>query len=393
VSIASIPALREGDLVAVRLEPGPVWPGLVERVWEAGAALFPIDHRLQPPEVNELMIRACPTVVIDGGGATRLEDGVGVDPGVAIVVATSGTAGVPKLVQLARSAVERAVGGSALALEANPGEGWLCCLPLGHVGGLLVLLRSSLLGAPVTLHARFDPAAVARSPEVRFVSLVPTMLGRLLEEEVNLRHFRAILVGGDALPEDMRRSAERSGARIVQTYGLAESCGGVIYDGVPLPDVRVRIGDEGDIQLGGPTLMLGYRFDPGGTAGAFAEDGWLRTADAGGIVDGRLRVTGRMDDVIVTGGEKVWPEEVESVLRDHPKVADVAIAGRADPVWGSRVVAFVVPADSGSPLRLEELRAHAAGRLPGFRAPRELVVVAGLPRSPLGKLRRKRLPI
>jgi len=376
--------------VAVTVPPGPEWIRIVEEVWDAGAALFPVDHRLPQPEVRALLDRASPTVVHDAGGWTRVSAGEPADPRVALVVHTSGTGGALKLAQFDRAAVDAAVASSALALGATPHDRWLCCLPLAHVGGLLVVLRAVLLGAPVTVHPEFDPAAVAAERDAVFVSIVPTMLLRLLDANADLSHLRAILVGGSALSAGLRARAEGADARVVETYGLTESCGGVVYDGRPLAGTRARIDpkDQG-IQLRGPTLMLGYRFDGEGTAAAFTEDGWLRTFDAGLLdPEGRLRVLGRLDDLIKTGGERVWPNEVEHALRDHAKVADVSVAGRLDTEWGQRVVAYVVPADPASPPTLRELRDHVSITLPRHKAPRELVLVHELPRTASGKVRR-----
>lgn len=379
--------------MAVRLDPGPEWLGLIEAIWAAAAALLPLDHRLSHQSIEEQLAFARPTVVVDPGGGARLDEGRRVDPGVALVVATSGTAGQPKLVQLSRDAVEAAMASSALALEATPADGWLCCLPLGHIGGLLVLLRSVLLGAPVTIHPGFDPEAIRAHRGPVFTSLVPTMLLRLLDAGVDLGGYRAILVGGGPLPSALRGRAEREGVRIVETYGLTESCGGVVYDGLPLPGVQMRVGPAGSVQLAGRMLMLGYRFDPGATAQAFTQDGWLETRDAGELdAEGRLRILGRVDGVIVSGGEKVWPEEIEAVLREHPAVREVAVSGRLDPVWGQRVVAWVVP-DEGAPVpTLEDLRDFGAGRTARYRLPRELVLVEELPTTPLGKVRRGEVP-
>lgn len=381
-------ALDEGDVVAVALPPAPEWLDLVREIWDPGAALLPVDHRLPEGEKRALVQRARPTVVLSSDGWERRADGIPAEADVALVVSTSGTGGEPKLVQFDRAAIDAAVAASAMALEATPHDRWLCCLPLAHVGGLLVLLRGVLLGAPVTVHPRFDPAAVALERDVAFTSVVPTMLVRLLDAGVDLRGFRAILVGGAHLPFDVRERALAAGARLVETYGLTESCGGVVYEGRPLSGVRMRIDAECGIELSGPMMMLGYRFDAEGTARALTPDGWLRPGDAGEIdLDGRLQVIGRVDDLINSGGEKVWPQEVEAVLRTHPKVAEVLVRGRPDPEWGQRVVAWVVPTDAADPPTLEELRAHAARRLPRHKAPREIVPIEALPKTGPGKPR------
>ena len=385
--------LTTGDVVAVALSPGRDWLEIVTEVWEAGAALFPVDVRVPEPEFTTLVRSAKPTVVLSPSGWERTDDGEPADPGVALIVHTSGTAGRPKLAQFARSAVDAAVAASALALEATPRDPWLSCLPLAHVGGLLVVLRAVLLGAPVVLHEGFDVQGFAAERGTTFTSLVPTMLARLLDAEVGLTRYRAILIGGARLPHEQAARARAAGAHVVETYGLTESFGGVIYDGRPLPGVEMRIDADGGIELHGPTLMLGYRFDVGASRKAFTDDGWLRPGDAGEIdLEGRLHVIGRFDDRINTGGEKVWPEEVENALRRHPKVRDVGVGGRLDPEWGERVVAFVVPVDPADPPTLEELRDTAARSLPRYRAPRELVLVDELPRTGSGKLRRVALP-
>jgi O-succinylbenzoic acid--CoA ligase len=317
-----------------------------------------------------------------------------------MVIATSGVGGVPKLVELEPAAVAAAVSSSAVALGATSRDRWLCCLPLAHVGGLLVLLRAVVLGAPVVVRERFDPRIVPDA-EAEFTALVPTMLQRLLDARIDLTGFHSILVGGAPLREDLRERALAAGAPVVETYGLTESCGGIVYDGRPLSGTEVRVaadatergGTDGGIELRGPTLMRGYRLDRAATANAFTPDGWLRTGDAGRIDErGRLGVDGRIDELITTGGEKVWPGEVESVLSSHPGVAEVAVAGRPDAEWGRRVVAFVVPAHPDAPPSLDELRDHAARTVARFKAPRELVLVNVLPRTAFGKVRRAALP-
>ena len=179
----------------------------------------------------------------------------------------------------------------------------------------------------------------------------------------------------------------------MSSYGLTETCGGVVYDGTPFAGTRARIAVDGGVELYGPTLMEGYRRDPAATSVAFTLDGWLRTGDAGELADdGRLRVFGRLDEAIRTGAETVWPQEVEAAIGDHPKVKDVAAGGTPHPEWGRQVVAFVVPADAEDPPTLDELRAHAAERMPRFKMPRAIVVVEATPRTPSGKIRRSALP-
>jgi O-succinylbenzoic acid--CoA ligase len=386
--------LRERDLVAVTIAPGPEWPAVVAGVRHAGAALLPLDHRLRTTLLEAAIRRARPTVLRTPEGWSRRQAGVPVDEGVALVISTSGTAGAPKLVEFDGGAVDAAVSGSLAVLGATHSDPWLSCLPLAHVGGLLVVLRAAALGAPLRVLPRFDLGSIARAAEARFTSVVPTMLLRVLDAGLDLSGYRAILVGAGAMSPELRQRAEGGRAPIVQTYGLTESCGGVVYDGRPFPGVGLRIDPAtSGIELRGPTLMRGYRLDPDGTAEALGPDGWLRTADAGRLdPDGTLQVLGRLDDLIKTGGERVWPQEVEAALRGIPGIAEVAVAGRPDREWGQRVVAFVVPVEGNEPPDLGRLREHAADRLPGHALPRELVVLSEpLPRSASGKVRRNAL--
>jgi O-succinylbenzoic acid--CoA ligase len=217
-------------------------------------------------------------------------------------------------------------------------------------------------------------AEVARSGPT-LVSLVPTALDRM-----EASWFKAVVLGGAADPQSRP-------ANVVRTYGLTETGGGVVYDGVPLDGVEMRVVD-GQVQLRGPMLLRCYRdgVDPRDA------DGWLPTGDAGALAgDGRLVVAGRLADVVVTGGEKVWPDDLEPVLAAHPGVREVAVVGRADPEWGAVVVAVVVPADPAHPPSLESLRDLVKAARPAYAAPRRLELVEALPRTALGKVRRASL--
>lgn len=376
-------------MVACTRAPGPSWLTLLGAAWEAEAALAPIDHRLPAEETQRVVGRLQPTVLVTAEGTRRI-GGVASDMGLAVIVATSGSTGMPRFVELTRDAVSAAVSTSADALGATPADPWLCCIPVAHIGGLLVLLRHVVLGAPVVV-GPFSVDLVMNATDTRFISVVATQLRRLLDDGRELRHLRALLVGGAAFPADLRDAAGLRGLTAVATYGLTESCGGVVYDGRPLPGTSVRISAESEVQLHGPTLMRGYRFDEPATAAAFTDDGWLRTRDSGALdAHGRLTVQGRLDDAVITGGEKVWPQEVEAALETHPQVAEVLVRAQPDAEWGERVVAYVVPRNAAAPPTLEALRAHVAARLARFKAPRELVVVDRLERTALGKVRRVR---
>jgi O-succinylbenzoic acid--CoA ligase len=380
----------EGELVAYDLPAGAHWLDILEAHAGSGASFFPIDPRLGDREKRRLLDRARPTWLVTPDEEVTFAPPPALEPSRAwAVMATSGTSGDPRLADLPRAALGSAVATSLDALEVEATDPWVCVLGPAHVGGLLVLLRGVLGGAPVTVLDRFDPLRLVDvSPPGAHVALVPTMLHRLVEARMDLTAFGVLLVGGAALDPELRARAETAGGRVVSTYGLTETCGGIVYEGWPLPGTEVRIATDDRIEVRGPTLMDGYRDDPAATAAVFAVDGWLRTADIGERVGGRLRVLGRADDAIRTGALTVWPDEVESVLRGLAGVADVAVVGRPDEEWGQRVEAYVVPADPSSPPTLEALRERCRDRLANHEAPRAIHLVEELPRTAGGKLRR-----
>jgi O-succinylbenzoic acid--CoA ligase len=303
---------------------------------------------------------------------------------VAVVVPTSGSTGEPKGVLLTAANLLA----SARATATVVGEGqWLLALPSTHVGGLQVLVRSLLAGtAPVVLDGpttvpSFEAATARLTGPRRLVSLVPTQLARLVGSPA-LQEYDAVLLGGAAAPAELLQQAREAGVRVVTTYGMSETSGGCVYDGVPLPGVSVDV--DGRIRLRGPVVARGYRLRPDLTAQLFDGDRFT-TSDVGALVDGRLVVHGRADDVVVTGGENVAPAAVEAALATHPSVVEVAVVGVPDDEWGARVVAVVV---LRGPLTLEQAREHAALTLPRTHAPRELRVVDALPLLPSGKIDR-----
>jgi O-succinylbenzoic acid--CoA ligase len=370
------------QLVALAAGGGDAFPGRLTQAWDDGDAVLPVDPRLPGPAVNRLFAKLAPSFFVDTEGERhRLGGGRSVGGGDALVVATSGSTGEPKGVVLTHDAVTASALATSARLGVDPGtDRWLACLPLAHIGGLGVVTRALATDTGLTVHDRFDATAVeeqARHRGATLVSLVPTALLR-----IDPSVFRTVVLGGSRPPEG------GVGANVVTTYGLTETGSGVVYDGVPLDGVEVRIVD-GEIQVRGPMLLRCYRDDHDPKVAG----GWLPTGDAGTFEgDGRLTVLGRRADMIITGGENVWPQAVEDVLGGHPDVADVAVAGRPDPEWGHRVAAWVVPADSSRPPTLSSLRAFAAEQLPSYAAPRQLILVAALPRTALGKLARHRLP-
>ena len=358
------------------------------------------------PRLVSVLAGASPAVLpvpaTDEREAQRLRDalvpGTEIEAAAALVVATSGTTGTPKGAMLSASAL-RASGNATHDRLGGPGT-WLLALPAHHIAGMQVLLRSVLANTdPVILDvgAGFDPsdlpAAVARMSGRRYTSLVPTQLIKALDDPAAteaLTQFDAVLLGGAATPVPLRERAVAAGISIVRTYGMSETAGGCVYDGVPLDGTRLRIDsghiDSGRVVLGGATVALGYRGWPDHPA--FAEHGWFRTDDAGRLTDGVLSIEGRLDEAISTGGLTVVPQVVEAALATHPAVRECAVAGLDDTRLGQRVVAAVV---ASSAVTLAELREHVALTLDPTAAPRELYLVDALPIRGPGKLDRARL--
>lgn len=353
-----------GRVVIADTGDGAAFVDLLQRAWDDGDAILPIDARL-PSAAREAVL-----------AAARADEPV--DDGDALVVATSGTTGAPRCAVLTHDAVRASAAATSSHLAVDPSvDRWLACLPLAHVGGLGVVTRALLTGTPLTAHGGFDPDAVARAARVdgcTLVSLVPTALRRLPPDVAT--SFRVIVLGGSSMPDELP-------SNVVTTYGMTETAGGIVYDGRPLDGVEVRIVD-GAIEVRAPMVLRCYR---DGTDPKRA-DGWLPTGDAGELAQDRLVVHGRIGDVVVTGGEKVWPAAVERVLARHPSVAEVAVVGRPDTEWGARVVAVVVPRRGAVPPTLDALREHVRAELPAYAAPRELELVDELPRTTIGKVRR-----
>jgi o-succinylbenzoate---CoA ligase len=372
-------------------------PRLIELLGAAldgsGPAILPLDAGLPAARLAELLDTLAPDTVEDAGGVTTVRSGqrVGVAEGTAVVIGTSGSTGGPKGVELSAAALLHSARASLARIGARPGERWLCCLPATHIAGLQVLVRSLVSGTEPVLAERADPAVVAVCG-CAHVSLVPAQLRRLIAEDGGgvgadrpspLAGFRSVLLGGAAAPAGLLGAARAAGLPVVTTYGMTETCGGCVYDGLPLDGVRVAVRDDdaGRIWIAGPVLFSGYR-----PAGPALRDGWFRTGDLGHVDEaGRLTVRGRADDIINTGGHKVVPGEVAAALQSLPGVRDVAVVGQPDPEWGETVVAVVVPDDPGGAPTLELIRLHVQQRLPRYAAPNRVVEVDAIPMLPSGK--------
>ncbi len=352
-----------------------------------GAVAVPIDLRLREDE-QQARTAGAVTVVSEplDGAPAPLRQAVALEE-IATIMHTSGTAAAPRPVALSYDNWLWNAIGSALALGLDPQERWLCPMPLAHVGGLSVQLRSAIYATTVVLHDRFDTEAVlgalmdpARA--VTLVSLVPTMLARLLD--AGLREpptLRWALLGGGPIAPALLVAAGAAGVNVAPSYGMTEACSQIATNGLALLGTELRIADDGEILVRGPSVARG----------ALGDDGWLHTGDLGALDGrGRLTITGRKADRIVSGGENIAPAEVEAVLLEHPAVADAAVVGVPDPEWGEAVAAYVV-LRAGMASDGEALRAHCARTLAGFKVPKAIRLVSGLPRGETGKLRRRDL--
>lgn len=415
---------RAGERVAIALPAGLCFAQALHACLLLGAVAVPIDTRLTPRERAPLAEDA--TVLIEeplrsaAGGSPRsrrVAAPLARDEhdlaAAAVVLHTSGSSSAPRPVELTYGNLLWSALGSAVALDLDPRERWLCALPVSHVAGLAILVRSAIYATTAVVHERFETDHVLhalRAHEITLVSLVATTLERLLDAGLTRpRHLRCALTGGGPVPAALRERSRAAGVPVSLTYGLTEACSQVTttpralleregpVPGPPLFCVRTRIAPpeeeptaegpwkqprEGEILIAGPTVAPASR----------GHDGWLHTGDLGVLDEhGRLRVTGRQAETIISGGENVAPAEVEAVLEAHPDVLEAAVVGRPDPGWGETVTAIVVPRVGRAPAG-EALRAHCARSLAPYKVPRQIVLRAGpLPRTRSGKLLRRKL--
>jgi O-succinylbenzoic acid--CoA ligase len=393
--------VRRGGTVVLEIPPGAEIVVCLHALMKLGAVAHPLNPRLTDVERAAELERADPVLTLSG-----LDGLSGTEADLPLLgehdlnaiqcrILTGGTSGRPRPIGLTYGNHLWSAVGSAFNLGVEPSDRWLCCLPLHHVSGLSIVLRSVIYGTAAVMHDGFDTERIAESLEgdgVTVISVVATQLRRLLEAGVDLLPLRAVLVGGGPVPRDVLEEAIGRGATVVQTYGMTETASQVTTlapedatrklgsAGRPLLTTHLRI-EDGEILVQGPTVAPGCA-DVGG---------WLHTGDLGHIdAEGFLYVTDRLGDTIVSGGENVMPAEVEEVLLRHPAVADAAAVGRPDAEWQEAVEAVVVLRE-GADATPDELRRHCAGVLAGFKVPKRFEFADELPRTTSGKLLRREL--
>ena len=393
--------VRRGAKVAVTLGGTRGSIVLIHALMKTGAVLLPLSPKLTATERQEALEES--KVSFDLDDASRLTQTEADMPllgehdmgDLHCRILTSGSTGKAHSVGLTYGNHLFSAMGSAFNIGVDPGDRWLCALPVSHISGMSIVMRSVIYGTTMVLHDRFDTDSVRTAIDeegVTVISMVSTMLLRLLEEGVDLSAPRAILVGGGPVPQGALEEALSRGASVIQTYGLTETCSQVTTlevkeahrkvgsVGRPLLTSHLRIQD-GEILVQGPTV----------SAEALDPDGWLHTGDVGRIdEDGFLFVEGRTDDMIITGGENVSPGEVEDILVRHPQIVEAAVVGRPDPEWQQAVTAVVV-LSHGSSLGRAEIREHCSRELAAYKVPKQVEIVDELPRTPSGKLQRSAL--
>lgn len=407
-----------GERAGVALETSPL---AVETLFAAGRigaalALLPVDAPGVHMEMMAEQLGDIPMLArrdlenAPPNDSYRAKEPREQDP--ALIVFTSGTEGAPRGVVLTRGNLSASARGTARAMHLLPGDRWLSCLPFHHIAAPSIFLRAAESGFPVVSLPAFDAGLVMDTiaqENITVVSLVPTMLARLLEMGwEGSPSLRLVLLGGGPCSPPLLNAAIDRRIPVAPTYGLTEASSQITVllpsetrghfgtAGRPMPGVQVRIGERPDnpaapgtpgrVWVSGP-MMAKYSLD-----GPLLDGGWLGTADMGRLdAAGYLTVVGRLDDVIITGGEKVIPAEVETALTEDPQVGEVAVVGIPDADWGQRVVAIIVPRDPGQPPEPETLREMLKQRLVPHKVPKKIVIVEQLPRTPMGKLNRAAL--
>jgi O-succinylbenzoic acid--CoA ligase len=372
-------------LVALRFPHPIAMLAALDQVWSDGDVALPLDPSAPDAVTDALLARLRPGALRSTSGTEPTGHDTTVPDGAALVIATSGTTGQRTGVVLSHAALAASTSLSRARLEAADGVPWLGVLPLHHVAGISVVLRSRAAGRAPALHQRAT-AAVINAAEPSWISLVPTQLGQLLDVGADLARHAGVVLGGAAAPPGLLQRADARGVHVVTSYGATETCGGCVYDGRPLDDVAVRLDDAGRIELRTPTAATGLWRGDGTLDPVVDNDGWWRTSDLGRLEDGVLSVLGRADDVVVSGGENVPLAPVRTALATVQGLAASGVVGLPHERWGTSVTAVVVAEHHQSAPSLAELREALRPVLDPAHLPTGLVVAASLPHDAMGKL-------
>ena len=361
-------------LVAIDMAACSNFAEALKMIWDSGDAALPIDQRLPIESRRKLAAQLRASSVIDKNfELISLSNAQPIEQGDALVIATSGSTGDSKGVVHTHDSIRAAVLATGERLECSKRDHWLACISLAHVGGLSVVVRAMHYESTLSIIDRSDQSEIdyAIKSGATMTSLVPTSLQRL-----NVTGFRAVLIGGSRILGTLPPNA-------ISTYGLTETMGGVVYDSQPLGGVEIKISDDSEIFIKAKSLLRCYRdgTDPK------TSDGWLPTGDLGEMQDGKLAVHGRKDDLIKTGGFKVWPKSVEDVILKIGGVSECVVRGVPDEKWGSAVSAWIVLDRSRTSIDLETVRSFVKQSLPDYCAPKTITNVSEIPRTALGKVR------
>lgn len=350
--------------------------------WDAGAAVFVLDDRLPKRLADQLVREVAPTLRAQGSEFIPL-DGQPRGERLAAIVSTSGSSGAPKLVDHSFATLTTNTRMNSQALDLTQIEPTVIALPLSSVAGLASFARSWVSKTETHFVSPAVLLDVGKRARGAVTSVVPTILKRWIEGEVPIEDFHTILVGGGRIDPTLMNDARGRGANIHATYGLTETFGGVIHDGAPLPQVEMRLTALGELLIKTPTLCVSTNE---ANYQDRITDGWLHTGDFGVVENGLLISVERMDDMIISGGINVSPDQVETTLQKHPAIDDVCVIGLPDQDWGQVVTAVIAGAPS---LTLDELRDWAKRKLPVACVPKKLIKTPSIPRTPTGKLSRK----
>ena len=359
------------NLVALEMPIGVSLVDFIKTCADNHEAFTVLDPNLSPQRRSELLDTLRPTDLIDATGHRQKLEGDPVEDGDGAVVLTSGSAGRPKAAILTWDALQASASLTTQALARDGEQCWLAAIPPMHIGGLAVLLRSVLADASLLFDASIESAPALGATHV---AVVRTQLHRY-----DTSHYQCVLLGGGPPPPSVPDN-------VTTTWGMTETGSGIFYDRQALNGVELAVVD-GELLIKSPTLFRAYRDRPRPEVSTQDSDGWFPTGDGATLNDGQLEVHGRLANVINSGGEKVWPEDLEELFRAIEGITDLAVVGRDDVEWGQRVTVVAVSDREASEL-LNRCRALARERFGPWAQPKAIELVSAIPRTSNGKIAR-----